>query len=431
MNIAIVGTDDINIQCACAIIDTFISDAKEEMIQKADIKYFVALWQETEELVYFDIDGIPMCSVSAAIEAYRNGLIEWFVIPQGIYMYLVPILLLEGIRVDSIYCVSELQISGRRDNPQKEECLLRPFTQTGFLHPKTDLERDKTVRQIGKRYHTCRVCGENGEFNSYLAREMMQDKRDEFEYFVCPNCLCLQIGEVPDNLGDYYGEGYYSFAFCENPNRKFDKPISKMEKILDVGCGSGEWLVKMAELGYGNLYGVDPFLPHDIRHGDRVYIRNCSIHDLEDDGTYDFIRFSDSFEHVTDPIEVLDSASRLLGEDGVIELKIPTYPNIAFDIFGPHWYQLDAPRHIFLFSLISINNMAQKIGLRILDYKYDSNFGQFDRSLMYLLGVPFYKTDEVAYKYISAKEQYEMEFVSEYANKKNYGDHMMVRLVKE
>ena len=40
---------------------------------------------------------------------------------------------------------------------------------------------------------------------------MMLGTRDEFDYVQCGKCGCLQIEEVPDNLGEYYPQDYYSF----------------------------------------------------------------------------------------------------------------------------------------------------------------------------------------------------------------------------
>ena len=55
----------------------------------------------------------------------------------------------------------------------------------------------------------------------------------------------------------------------------------------------------------------DPFIHADICYGDRVYIKKCDIREM--DGKFDLIRFGDSFEHVTNPSETLESVKRLLG----------------------------------------------------------------------------------------------------------------------
>jgi SAM-dependent methyltransferase len=294
------------------------------------------------------------------------------------------------------------------------------------------LEVDETQRNLGKRHHECRICGAEGEFNSYLAREMMQNKRDEFEYFACPKCGCLQIARIPENLGDYYGEGYYSFTLPEDENRQYKNPVTENDKILDVGCGSGAWLVTLADEGYGNLFGCDPFVARDIRQGDRIYIRKCTIHEMEGDGTFDLVHMGDSFEHVTDPMETMRSAAHLIKGKGMIEIRIPTFPNVAFELFGPHWCQLDAPRHIFLHSRASIEYLAERAGLEVTSYIYDSDISQIYRSFFYKHGVPFHEiTAELVEKFFTPKQLQTFKDKSDECNRNGYGDHMIVRLRKK
>ncbi len=291
-----------------------------------------------------------------------------------------------------------------------------------------ELKKDETKRMLGRQPHTCKICGAQGDFETYLAREMMQDTRDEFAYFVCGVCSCLQIVRIPENLGDYYGSEYYFMRLAENEAMEFAAPAIHWQKVLDVGCGSGGWLVQKAMDGWGNLYGCDPFLDHDRHYGDRVYIRSCSIHEMEGDGSFDVIRMHDSFEHMTDPLEVLRSARRLLKPDGLLTMTIPVYPNIAFEKYGPHWYQLDAPRHIFLHSKKSLEWLAKKAGLSISGRKYQSNNSQFIRSFFYQNGIPFYEQQGLVKEYFSEKELTELALEAERANEREYGDYMAVNL---
>lgn len=294
------------------------------------------------------------------------------------------------------------------------------------------LQKDMTDRNLGMRPHICRICGAQGEFASYLAREMMQNTRDEFEYFVCGSCECLQIAEVPENLGNYYGENYYSFSLKEQADYQYEEPVTCTYKILDVGCGSGAFLFAQARSGCGNLFGCDPFLDHDIQYGDRVHIRKCSIHEMDGDGTFDGIRMGDSFEHMTDPLDVLASARRLLAPDGKLWMSIPTYPNAAMEMFGSHWYQLDAPRHIFLHSLKSLEYLGQKSGMKMTEVVYDSNNSQFLRSFFYERGVPFHEiTADLIRQYFTNIDILKMDQAAKDLNKKGYGDHMHVTWMKD
>ena len=209
-----------------------------------------------------------------------------------------------------------------------------------------ELVKDQTNRMLGRQKHCCRICQMEGEFISYLAREMMYGLRDEFEYFVCDYCGCLQIANIPEDLSRYYRKDYYSFQAQDkiDENYVFSSLATNHQRILDVGCGSGGRLLKLARLGYDKLFGCDPFIQEDIRYGNRVFIQKSTIHKVEGVEQFDRIIMTDSFEHVIDPLEVLQSANRLLKEDGVLQIEIPTFPNIALkclDHIGFNWMHRD------------------------------------------------------------------------------------------
>ena len=295
-----------------------------------------------------------------------------------------------------------------------------------------ELRKDTTERELGKHMHRCRICGSEGIFQSYLVREMMWDTREEFEYFECAECGCLQIAEIPDNLEKYYREEYYSFQRMDQEERIFEHPVRHFERILDVGCGSGEWLLALADKGYGCLSGCDPYLKTDIRYGDRVNIRNCTIHEMPGDGSYDLITMHDSFEHMTDPLEVMVSAKRLLKSDGVLEIHVPTYPNKAFDIYGPHWFQLDAPRHITLHTIESLAYLAVMSGMVLTQREYDSNYRQFIYSFFYQHNISIHNiTRELIQEYFPLEKRAELVALSNECNHNCQGDHMIVRLKKD
>ncbi len=65
--------------------------------------------------------------------------------------------------------------------------------------------------------HLCRICA-NPEGNTpWRCREKLFGWGDEFVYFQCGQCGCLQIAEVPKDLGRYYPSNYYSFRSSHLP----------------------------------------------------------------------------------------------------------------------------------------------------------------------------------------------------------------------
>ncbi len=256
--------------------------------------------------------------------------------------------------------------------------------------------------------HICRIC-ENTEHNtSYEVREMMLGLRDMHTYFECAECGCLQIAAVPDNIQEYYpNEDYYSYDAVKavsgikgklikmrdryaatgscfvgrlmqrlQPHDKLPSlrhaGVSLESKILDVGCGAGHLLHSMQEAGFKNLLGVDPFNAKELNYDNGLNIQAKAIHDLKGKNEWDLIMFNHSFEHVFDQHDVLEKVMELLKPGGVCMIRIPTVTSWAWRSYGVDWVQLDAPRHLFLHSLQSMNVLAEQKNFKLENVVYDS-----------------------------------------------------------
>ena len=165
----------------------------------------------------------------------------------------------------------------------------------------------------------CQIC-RFSEGNPYQVPEMMFGTREVFTYWECARCGCLQLQNPPEDLSRYYPSNYYAFSpsqavsLVPNPIRRFlkrqrDAAIlfgrrnlfswigkrypnpgifdvktwlkptrvrSFRSRILDVGCGQGEILFRLAELGFQSLTGIDPFL-FDAREFGHVRLLSESI----------------------------------------------------------------------------------------------------------------------------------------------------------
>lgn len=57
----------------------------------------------------------------------------------------------------------------------------------------------------------CKICGNTENNTPYTVKEMMYGTQDQFDYFQCSKCHCLQIAQIPENLAQYYPTDYYSY----------------------------------------------------------------------------------------------------------------------------------------------------------------------------------------------------------------------------
>lgn len=311
----------------------------------------------------------------------------------------------------------------------------------------------------------CLICG-GGIEKTISVQEEMYAIGGNFIYGQCSNCQCLQCLTPPDNMGDYYPSGYYSFEssfkkvgwwkfFRRGLKRKIILwhpalltrviyswlsnyqifwvyrriNLKKTDHILDVGSGGGDHVLELKSAGL-NAVGVDPFLQENIRVDSEVLVYRGSISSI--DRKFDVVTFHHSYEHIPNQHETLEFLKKILNPGARVLIRIPTVTSDAFDIYKEKWCQLDAPRHLYLHSHQSIKYLASKHGFEVQDIWCDSSGGQFIFSEQYRLGISLY--DPKSYlinktKSIFSKKQLK-EFVlrAETANKNMRGDQICVVL---
>ncbi len=270
---------------------------------------------------------------------------------------------------------------------------------------------------------TCKICHNSERNKSFSFREMMYGTQESFEYFQCAECGCLQIKETPEDISRYYADDYYSFrppdaltdnflkAFFKNQRAKgyflgknlfrtlllkiYPPPdyfewltkvkITFESEILDVGCGDGRLLIRMRKDGFENLTGVDAFIEKNINYDSGVKILKTELSNLNKQ--FDFIMLHHSFEHMPNPIEVLQELYRLLKSNRYVLVRIPVASSYAWEKFGENWVQLDVPRHLFLHTSKSMNLLAIQAGFKLEEIIFDSTEFQFWGSEQYCRGI--------------------------------------------
>lgn len=267
----------------------------------------------------------------------------------------------------------------------------------------------------------CRICGNTKDNVSFNVKEMMYGHGDRFKYFICDHCRCLQIYELPVNIFNYYNEKYYSFKktnyelnirrkLTDIKNRLYFFPFAKYlihlilpfpmmyilsktkisfkSRILDVGCGNGQLIEILYHTGFKNVFGIDPYIKHDISISEGPTVQKIKMEELN--GKYDLIMYNHSFEHIFDQKSEMMHIKRNLTKNGRCLLRIPISSSFAWNHYQTDWVQLDSPRHFYLHSIKSINLIAQRSGFLIEGIIYDSTGFQFWGSEQYRRNIPLY-----------------------------------------
>jgi 2-polyprenyl-3-methyl-5-hydroxy-6-metoxy-1,4-benzoquinol methylase len=312
---------------------------------------------------------------------------------------------------------------------------------------------------------------------------MMFGTREMFPYLKCANCGGLQIEKIPKDLERHYPANYNCWAaplsrprsgvlrrlrrtvvsrvidhqlgsrsvtasvayrlarkrrrlplWMEQTDLWQQCGLTRKSAILDVGAGSGTNLALLAQLGFTNLLGIDPFFDSTVLPSDqRIRIRKINVSGLAKETSaaganarFKLIMFHHSLEHVPDPASDLVTAKTLLEPNGWMLIRVPVAGTLASQRYGADWVQLDAPRHLCLFTTRSMEALAARVGLVIEKIVFDSTAFQFWGSEQYRRNIPLDDVRSVVHAPpngpFAAAEMQEWEQRAEYLNQTGQGD---------
>lgn len=141
---------------------------------------------------------------------------------------------------------------------------------------------------------------------------------------------------------------------------------SRAGTLLDVGCGNGEFIERMRNLGW-SVTGVDPD-PAAVKWGQSqgLEIFQGTVSDVPSSKRYDAITLNHVIEHVQDPIGLLrECRRRLRPKTGTIVITTPNINSLGHWWFGGYWRGLEVPRHLVLFSPPALTNCVDRSGLSL------------------------------------------------------------------
>jgi SAM-dependent methyltransferase len=280
---------------------------------------------------------------------------------------------------------------------------------------------DVTLLKTRKKFlkmslHNCRICNSYEFEKQILVKEMMFNTNKVYHYYKCSHCGVLQI-EKPEEDSEYlYPSNYYSFSSRANSIKNKVKQlfnkwsvakelteesimprilplreskdaaslkgyVKKDQAILDVGCGTGELIMALYDIGYQDIKGIDPYIKETFSYKNAL-IEKKSLVELENE-KFDLIMLHHSFEHMDNPLEIMTKIKNLLTPTGLCIIRIPVSDSYSFEYYKENWVQLDAPRHVFLHTNKSILHLASTVDLRIEKIVDDSGIFQFVGSEQY------------------------------------------------
>jgi len=256
-----------------------------------------------------------------------------------------------------------------------------------------------------KEINKCSLCGSKNLKFALETKDFMLGGNDKFKLYECKSCGLLFLNPLLNGkeLEKYYPKDYYSYGvdkikflnqkvFLYNvfsyggkyPLLKYilfplARPIrtikiAKKGKLLDVGCGSGNFLVIAKALGM-DCFGVEPGkFDNEFAKKEGFKIFHGTLLDAKyPKDNFDCITLNHVFEHVENPGGTLLELKRILKKDGTITIAVPQKNNLAYFLFKKYWVQLDTPRHLYTYSAQNLKDYAKSCGLAVKKIRYVSS----------------------------------------------------------
>lgn len=267
----------------------------------------------------------------------------------------------------------------------------------------------------------CRICAGELEPRRWQVREMFFGTFEAFDYRRCADCGCIQIESIPANLSACYPPGYYARTVTRRyrHNRLLDalrarrldaalagRPFAPLvppprlpewiwwldicsaSRLLDVGCGAGQGLLRLRKKGFRHVAGIDPFIESTVDYGNGVVVYRCDLPEhAASAAQYDVVTMHHSLEHIADQHATVAAARVLLAPGGLLLVRLPLCSSWAWEHYREHWVGWDAPRHLYLHTPVSLERLAAAHGFVVQSVHCDSTPLQFTGSERYRRGV--------------------------------------------
>ncbi|HLC50562.1 MAG TPA: class I SAM-dependent methyltransferase [Candidatus Nanoarchaeia archaeon] len=147
-------------------------------------------------------------------------------------------------------------------------------------------------------------------------------------------------------------------------HRLMQKHAKSKGKLLDIGCGKGEFMQFFYQMGY-DVFGIEPDR-NNVNLINKKFKRKVCINSIAEKAKlkdkYDMVYLCHVFEHLIRPDNFLKNIKKNLSEEGMVFIEVPNCenPRILDNSIKHH-------PHVYNFTTKSLKNLFESCGYEILE----------------------------------------------------------------
>jgi len=231
--------------------------------------------------------------------------------------------------------------------------------------------------------NNCLICGNNE--NSIVSENIHNRLKigEKFTIVRCNNCGFRFLNPRPTitSIAKYYDIDEYHphklsneslfdkiYASIRNVNINSKKNlIHKLHlakgKLLDIGCGTGEFLQAMKQVNW-DVQGMETAKDARTFASQNEIPVADNLNKIND--KFDIITMWHVLEHIHDVDELMKNIQRLLKDDGYFIITVPNINCFDSQFYKDEWIALDTPRHLYHFRPQDINSLINKYNFKLI-----------------------------------------------------------------